>query len=216
LVSLLPFLTVLVAAQVYVDPKDVDAAFADRLRTAPSTLAAAKRAPPPPVRAAGVEMLDRVPLDDVERARLVENGGVVVSSELGGGGPAFVYNQIYTHDIPMILTADAILFAWHETLDDTVAAAELDLRADVADALEEMLHAAPAVAAQAKASPVMRAAVDDAVLHVQVARALLASSTNVDAGGGDSSGGDSSGGGADDQPAFRYDADGYAINSPTR
>src|SRR4051812_5090238 len=111
-------LAVSLPAQVFVDPKDIDVAFDAAMKRGVAMHTSSSHDGSSAANPLAAAFLDRVPLNDDERAMFAKNGGVVVVPALGGGGPAQVYDRIYTHDIPLFLTADSILYAWHETVDD--------------------------------------------------------------------------------------------------
>ena len=106
------------------------------------------------------------------------NTGMVVSERLGGYSFADLFYRLYSSDLPVFISADAILQAWHKTfvgvlqrLEETYLAVELGRP------LDGLGHALSALRSKTQASAPLRAAFtnsfNDADYFVTVARSLL-------------------------------------------
>ncbi len=118
--------------------------------------------------------LTRLGLSFEARATLRRLGFVVVPSPsrsrpsiLGpgsGAGPADVYYRVFAADLPVFVSADSVLHAWHRSFDAIFATAEEAL---MMDSLHELLARAMAALDSRVASQ------RDALLYLAVARRLL-------------------------------------------
>jgi hypothetical protein len=111
-------------------------------------------------------------LDASELERLNQNG-FVVSERLGAPDFGEIYYRIFNRDLPVFITTDSILHAWHRSHGALLADLE---RGYIVFALEELLNAMaaqiPAAAAE-YGSGILRASLEDADYHLAVARSLL-------------------------------------------
>lgn len=117
-------------------------------------------------------------LSKAERAKLDQLGFVVVPArEAGGAGPVDVYYRVFAADLPVFVTADSVLHAWHRSYDTLLEATE---RGELVELLTELL------AAVEDAIDGAEAGAEDARLYVQVARVLLRDERNSPPSGGES------------------------------
>ncbi|MCX4241720.1 DUF3160 domain-containing protein [Paraliomyxa miuraensis] len=104
-------------------------------------------------------------LTEAERERLHALGFVVVPPRgPAGAGPVDVYYRVFAADLPVFISADSVLHAWHRSYDDVLERTEesalLPMLTTVLDGLDAALD---------EADPAQR----DAKLHLAVARTLL-------------------------------------------
>ncbi len=104
-------------------------------------------------------------LSEAELRRLDTLGFVVVAArEAGGAGPVDLYYRVFAADLPVFISADSILHAWHRSYDDILEQTEQDvLRSSLDGVLTRVFDALD------PADPAQR----DARLYVGVALALL-------------------------------------------
>jgi hypothetical protein len=113
----------------------------------------------------------RVKKDELE---LFKKNGFVVSERMGAGSCAEQYYRLFTRDLPVFITADSLLHAWHrsydamlEELEETYLSRSLD------EILASMAEQIPA--AQKKyGDGVLGSSLTDADYYLAVARSLLA------------------------------------------
>lgn len=112
-------------------------------------------------------------LNDAELAKFKENG-FVVSERMGADSFAEMYYRIYIRDLPVYVSADSILHAWHrsydamlEQLEETYLAQSLD------EILSGMADGIPA-AQKEYGNGVLGDSVSDADYFLAVGRSLLA------------------------------------------
>jgi Protein of unknown function (DUF3160) len=112
-------------------------------------------------------------LNNAERAVFKQNG-FVVSERMAAGSFAEMFYRIYSRDLPVFITTDALLHAWHRTYDSMLEELE---ETYLSTSLEEML------AAMAKCIPdadkdygkgIMKESLADADYFLAMARSLLA------------------------------------------
>ncbi|MCK5798606.1 MAG: DUF3160 domain-containing protein [Deltaproteobacteria bacterium] len=112
-------------------------------------------------------------LNPQETARFKRNG-FVVSERLGASTFAVAYYNVYTHDLPVLITTDSILHAWHRSYDAVLAQLEGTYLAPslgtIFDAMKKEIPRARA----AYGDSVLKKGLGDAALFVDVARALIA------------------------------------------
>ena len=98
--------------------------------------------------------------------------GFVVSERLGAYSCGEVYNQLWIDDLPVFITTDSILHAWHRSYDMMLAEIESTiLSANIQTMLEGM--AARIASANTQVTPALRDSVLDADYYLTVARSLL-------------------------------------------
>lgn len=104
-------------------------------------------------------------LTAAERAKLDELGFVVIPARASrGAGPVDVYYRVFAADLPVFVSADSVLHAWHRSYDAILEHTE---RQTLLPLLSELLGAVEA------AIDASDAGADDARLYLGVARALL-------------------------------------------
>lgn len=104
-------------------------------------------------------------LTAAERERLHALGFVVVPARgPGGAGPVDVYYRVFAADLPVFVTADSVLHAWHRSYDELLELTELDV---MTRTLTKVLDGMSA--ALDPADPAQR----DARRYLDVARVLL-------------------------------------------
>lgn len=109
--------------------------------------------------------VDAFQLSKAERERLQTRGFVVVPARgPGGAGPVDVYYRVFAADLPVFVSADSVLHAWHRSYDEIL---ELTEQEALVPSLIEVLHHTHA--ALDPADPAQR----DARLYLDVARALI-------------------------------------------
>ncbi len=115
-------------------------------------------------------------LDDAETAKLHELGFVVLSRtvrddsmERSTAGPVDLYYRVFAKDLPVFVSADSILHAWHRSYDEILEQTEFDiLRHELARVLESTVAALP-----------QDASGRDARIYLEVARRLIDPDTSV-------------------------------------
>jgi hypothetical protein len=116
---------------------------------------------------------DKLQLTDAERALYRKNEFVVVEQhpELSF---ASAYYQIYTQDLPVLVTCDSILHAMHRSYDQLIIDLELNLFADTLDELLRDCHTLLARKAARNQYAALAPCYRDVDLYLTVARSLLA------------------------------------------
>ncbi len=111
---------------------------------------------------------------NAEELTIFKQNGFVVSERLGGQNFADVFYRIYSHDLPVFVSADALLHAWHrsydailEELEETYLSSSLD------EILEGMQQGIPHAWNQ-YGNGVLGDSLRDADYFLAVARSLLA------------------------------------------
>ena len=111
---------------------------------------------------------------NTEELAIFKRNGFVVSERLGGDNFADLFYRIYSHDLPVFVSADALLHAWHrsydailEELEETYLSSSLD------EILEGMQQGIPDAWKQ-YGKGVLGSSVTDADYFLSVARSLLA------------------------------------------
>ncbi len=111
-------------------------------------------------------------LNDKELAAFKKNG-FVVSERMGAASFGEMYYQIYSRDLPVYISADSILHAWHRTYDAMLEQLEEKYLAEsLGDILASMAAKIPA-AEKDYGSGVLADSVKDADYFLAVARSLL-------------------------------------------
>jgi hypothetical protein len=112
-------------------------------------------------------------LNEAELAALKRNG-FVVSERMGASSCGEMFYHIYKRDLPVLITTDAVLHAWHRTYDALLEEVETAM---LLPALEEILAALAAEVPRAHARyghGALKDSVLDADYFLAVARSLLA------------------------------------------
>lgn len=108
-----------------------------------------------------------------EELRLLRRNGFVVSERLGGPSFGDLFYRIFHSDLPIFVSADAVLHAWHRSYDGMLLELEERVLAPAAaDVLDAMAAALPAAQRDHAAGP-LGASVGDAEVILTVARSLL-------------------------------------------
>jgi hypothetical protein len=109
-----------------------------------------------------------------EELALFKKNGFVVSERLGGQSFADVFYRIYSRDLPVYVSSDAILHAWHRSYDAILADVEQTFLApSLAQILDGMASALPD-AQRAYGTGVLTDSVLDADYFLATARSFLA------------------------------------------
>ena len=111
-------------------------------------------------------------LTDAELAKFKANG-FVVTERLGGYSFGEVYYQVYTRDLPVYISSDSVLHAWHRSYDAMLEELELTYLIGALDAILAGMHdALPKANTEYGAGP-LKDSVRDADYFLTVARSLL-------------------------------------------
>jgi hypothetical protein len=109
--------------------------------------------------------VDAFELTEAERERLQALGFVVVPARgPGGAGPVDVYYRVFAADLPVFVSADSVLHAWHRSYDEILEHTEQEVLVPALTGVLDHMHLA-----LQPADPTQR----DARLYLAVARALL-------------------------------------------
>lgn len=118
-------------------------------------------------------------LNDVELA-LFKRNGMVVSGRLGAHSFVDAYYGIFTEDLPVFVTADSIMHAWHISYVEMLKELENGFLAPKLSDFLNALHAAlPGVAAEID-SDILGDSLHDVDYYLTVARSLFAGSLQDD------------------------------------
>ena len=87
---------------------------------------------------------------------LLKHNGFVVSERLGGTSPTQLFYRIYARDLPVFVTTDALLHAWHRSYDSILEEVEQNsLAPTLADVLGgSLIKQLPAGPSSPKRSPI--------------------------------------------------------------
>jgi hypothetical protein len=99
--------------------------------------------------------------------------GFVVSERLGGYSFGQVYYDVYTRDLPVFVTSDSVLHAWHRSYDAILEELERTYLMPALDALLAGMHDALPDANTRYGGAVLKESVLDADYFLAVARSLL-------------------------------------------
>jgi hypothetical protein len=111
--------------------------------------------------------------NEAELALLKQNG-FVVGERLGGTSPTQLFYRIYARDLPVFITTDALLHAWHRSYDTILAEIEQNsLAPTLADLFGGMAQQLP-VAQRQYGMGMLAESLTDADYFLGVARSLLA------------------------------------------
>lgn len=111
-------------------------------------------------------------LTDAERAAFKRNG-FVVSERLGGTSFGQLYYDVYQRDLPVFVSSDSVLHAWHRSYDAMLEELELTYLRHTLDAILTGMHDALPKAQAEYGGGVLKDAVLDADYFLAVARSLL-------------------------------------------
>lgn len=114
----------------------------------------------------------KLPLDSNEQARLQQNG-FVITSRLQSDSFGRLYYKIYSEDLPVFITSDSILHAWHRSFDRILTDIEANgLSWMLREICDGMLAQIPP-ARSAYGDGVLGQCLDDAEYFLSVAKALV-------------------------------------------
>jgi hypothetical protein len=112
-------------------------------------------------------------LNEQEQA-VFKSNGFVVSERMGDSSCAKLFYRIYTRDLPVFISSDAVLHAWHRSYDAMLEELESSyLATSLEQILAKMVEAIPAAREQ-YGDGVLGPSVRDADYFLTVARSLLA------------------------------------------
>jgi hypothetical protein len=106
--------------------------------------------------------------------KLLATAGVVSVDHRQRYGMGSAYYAIYSRDLPVLVTSDSILHAFHRSFDSVLQELETDLFSDIIAAVLESVHAELGRAGERARSGIVRQSLSDVDLYVTVARNLLA------------------------------------------
>lgn len=115
---------------------------------------------------------------DPQQQRIFDQQGLVLSHQQAGRPFAMFYLQAFHADLPVFISADAILHAWHRAYDELLVQTE---RAAFAPLVGELLSGMRKRLVTAHAKPGVRAALDD---YLTTAHSLLLDKPLVPTAGG--------------------------------
>lgn len=118
------------------------------------------------------EKLSGYKLTDAELAKFKANG-FVVSERLGGYSFGEVYYAIYHRDLPVYISSDSVLHAWHRSYDAMLEELELTYLMGALDVILTGMHDALPKAKAAYGDGLLKDSVRDADFFLAVARSLL-------------------------------------------
>lgn len=121
---------------------------------------------------APAEKLTGYKLTADELAKFKANG-FVVTERLGGMSFGEVYYAIYHRDLPVYISSDSVLHAWHRSYDAMLEELELVYLMHALDAILTGMHDALPKANEAYGAGVLKDSVRDADYFLAVARSLL-------------------------------------------
>jgi hypothetical protein len=116
---------------------------------------------------------DKLSLTDAERAQYRTNGFVVIDQNHDQSFAA-AYYQLYTQDLPVLVTCDSVLHALHRSYDQILTNLEMELFAGTLAEMLEECHTALARKAARNQRAELTACYCDVDLYLTVARNLLA------------------------------------------
>jgi Protein of unknown function (DUF3160) len=111
-------------------------------------------------------------LTDDELVKFRSNG-FVVTERLGGYAFGQLYYDIYTRDLPVFITSDSVLHAWHRSYDAMLEELEFTYLIQTLDAVLAGMHEAVPGAQDRYGDGVLKESVIDADYFLAVARTLL-------------------------------------------
>lgn len=111
---------------------------------------------------------------NAEELAIFQKNGFVVSERLGGQNFADVFYRIYSHDLPVFVSADALLHAWHRSYDAILEELEETYLSSSLSEILEGMHEGISDAWKQYGNGVLGDSVRDADYFLAVARSLLA------------------------------------------
>ncbi|MBY0456379.1 MAG: DUF3160 domain-containing protein [Gemmataceae bacterium] len=102
-----------------------------------------------------------------------KKNGFVVSERLGGESFGQVYYDVYTRDLPVFVTSDSVLHAWHRSYDAMLEELELTYLRHALDGVLAAMHDALPKASEGYGNGVLKDSVRDADYFLTVALKLL-------------------------------------------
>lgn len=102
-----------------------------------------------------------------------KRNGFVASERLGGQSFGQVYYDVYTRDLPVFVSTDSVLHAWHRSYDGMLAELESTYLTHALDAILAGMHDAVPAAHAGYGRGVLKDSVRDADYFLAVARSLL-------------------------------------------
>ncbi len=110
---------------------------------------------------------------------LIEQNGFMASERLSSSSPAVAFLDIYHKDLPVFVSTDAVLHAWHMSYDEILKSTESHLLIRRLDTLLASLHAQlPARATAYAGNRGMRQMLQDVDLYLTIPRKLLGSNAD--------------------------------------
>ena len=117
-------------------------------------------------------------LTDYEKS-LIQNNGFVVSERLAKGSFGEILLDIHHNDLPVFVSTDAILYAFHASYDRILCDVELGLLIDKVSSLISLLRSKmPQISAQYNSQPQMGQMLKDVDVYLTVASKLIGQSTS--------------------------------------
>lgn len=114
---------------------------------------------------------------NAEELAIFKKNGFVVSERLGGQNFADLFYRIYSYDLPVFISADALLHAWHRSYDAILEELEETYLSSSLDEILEGMQKGIPDAWNHYGSGVLGESVKDADYFLAVARSLLADKT---------------------------------------
>jgi hypothetical protein len=111
---------------------------------------------------------------NAEELAIFKKNGFVVSERLGGQNFADVFYRIYSHDLPVFVSADALLHAWHRSYDAILEELEETYLCSSLDEILEGMHEGIAETWSQYGNGLLGESIRDADYFLAVARSLLA------------------------------------------
>jgi len=121
---------------------------------------------------APAEKLTGYKLTADELAKFKQNG-FVVTERLGGYSFGEVYYAVYHRDLPVYISSDSVLHAWHRSYDAMLEELELTYLMSALDTILSGMHEALPKANEAYGAGLLKDSVRDADYFLAVARSLL-------------------------------------------
>ena len=110
---------------------------------------------------------------NADEMTLFKKNGFVVSERLGTKSFGGAYYDIYTRDLPVFITSDSVLHAWHRSYDAMLAELETEYFKPALGKILAGMHAQVAEAGTRCGQGVLKESIRDADYFLAVARSLL-------------------------------------------